>query len=170
MDDTILEVLLTERARLTRTLGRRFPRSSEQVVEDAVSDAIAAALIKPAPFERALANNGREGVRCMFYCVARRRHQDATKRMGALVLSYEARDHGDHVEPAQHATLRLRQVDDLIDQACMRFGHGRDSRLREALVERFRTGDSDTSVARSFGLPREYLNRARCFIQQALEQ
>ena len=67
MNDTILDVLLTERPRLTRSIQRRFAWSSPQTIDDAVSDAIASALIRPAPYERALAKDGRKGVKRMLY-------------------------------------------------------------------------------------------------------
>ena len=169
MNDTILDVLLTERPRLTRSLQRRFGWSSHQTIDDAISDAIASALIRPAPYERALAKDGRKGVKRMFFRIALRRHHDAVRRLcvrrSAPIEAIARTQH----PPGQGAALRMRQVGDLIDQACLRFGHGQSARLRDALQARFLSGESDAAVARDFGLPREYLNRARCYVLEALD-
>ncbi len=71
------------------------------------------------------------------------------------------------VTPHQVAVQRelFGRIQALIPQAVEHFGHGRSDALKAALQARLAGDmDSDTEAAREYGVPREYLNRAKQWI------
>ncbi|MEQ1565281.1 MAG: hypothetical protein ABMA64_06555 [Myxococcota bacterium] len=64
----------------------------------------------------------------------------------------------------------LAQLARLVAEAVRRHGHQQDGQLLLALEHKLLTGEPDREVAHRFGIPREYLNRAKRFVQDGLLQ
>lgn len=148
-----------------RYLRRRFPVLDDASVHDAVQDAFLDALLRPDAFELAHRRGGEVELARLFRCVAWRkargelRRRAASQKLPALPMA---------APPGQIFAPRLAGLRELVAQAAHRFGHGRTTQLRRALEHKLWSGESDRQVADQFRVPREYLNRAKRFVQTGL--
>ncbi|MDH5642433.1 MAG: hypothetical protein OEY28_14175 [Nitrospira sp.] len=151
-------------------LGRRFPRVSHALVEDAVADAFMDALQRPTSFMCTWQQDGTGALRRLIEQVAWRSLRGYLRKKSSRCELFSAAA----IEAAaesyeQTASIRIEQREKisralrLIDIAAVRFGGSRSRSLRSALHARLE-GYSDTEAARDHRIPREYVNRAKRWI------
>ncbi len=168
MSVELAAVFLSLVSRLVRSLCRAFPRVCPALVADAVWDAYAAALQRPATFELALSRGPRDLFR-LFRKVAWRRLRGHLRRLatrheeGRETLEDFGRAGGQEV-----AAAFPRRLEALLVEASARYGGERPEVLRAALEDRVLSGDPDAEVALRWDLPREYVNRAKRHVQRGL--
>lgn len=154
--------------RLVRGLCRAFPHVCPALVADAVWDAYAAALQRPASFEVALARGPRDLYR-LFRKVGWRRLRGHLRRLSTR--HEEGRDTLEdfgRVAGQELAAGFPGRLGALLEEASARYGGERAEALRGALEDRVLSGDPDAEVAARWDLPREYLNRAKRHVQRGL--
>lgn len=149
-------------------LRARFPRVSPDVLEDAVQDCFLETLQHPSAFDAALAESERR-LQGLMRCVAWRKARGRLCR-GAGRFEVPAEQLPDAARlPGQPAMMDLvPRLSRALDEAATLHGGATPELLRAALLHRFLSGESDTEVARVFGLRREPLNRAKRFVQTEL--
>lgn len=149
-------------------LRRRFPVLDDEAVRDAVQDTFLEACRAPESFARARLDGERASYR-LLCCMAWRKARGVLRRKSRRVevtglleaLSCPAG------QPYGNA---LGQLARLVSEAVRRHGHRHDLQLRLALEHKLWSGESDLQVAVRFGVPREYLNRAKRYVQDELLQ
>lgn len=155
---------------LQRRLHKGFPRADQGLVEDAVASAFEDALMRPDAFVAAWQRGGDARLLTLFNQVAWRHlrgHYRKKSSQCELPALHAASEPGDFITPYELALGReiATRVRDLIDEAARRFGGSHERALRRALHARLGgNGGTDTEVARSHHVPREYLNRAKRWI------
>jgi len=146
-------------------LRRRFPVLDEASVHDAVQDAFLDALCKPEAFDRAHQKGGDAELARLVRCVAWRKARGELRQWRSVVRGAQP---AASCPPGQLHGQALYRLRELIDRAVDRFGHSKRTELRRALEHKLWSGEPDRQVAREFQIPREYLNRAKRFVQDAL--
>ena len=164
MSDPMATIYTHQQALLLRFLRRRFPALDDATVCDAVQETFVDLLRQPATVERARAHGQAELYR-LIRCIAWRKARGELRRRSRLrqVAVPEV-----SCPPGQPHARSLTQLPRLMAEAVRRFGHRRAPQLRDALEHKLWTGEPDRQVARHFGVPREYLNRAKRFVQDAM--
>lgn len=159
-------------ASLRQWLRQCYPRADHGLVEDAVADSFLHVLEHPEVVARALEDGGEGALCALLRVIAWRNLRGHFRKKGA---HWERAD-VDLLEPADAPTPReivagrqtATRVCELIDAAAARFGGTRSEALRTALHDRM-SGGTDTEAARTHGLPREYVNRAKRWLGSQLQ-
>jgi DNA-directed RNA polymerase specialized sigma24 family protein len=156
---------------LRRYVQHHFPRACGSICEDAVQDAFLVAVEHPERFTAAWTEGGLSRVDGLCRTIAWRAAR------GRLARSCNRREIGGDAlliaglrqAPGQELVAEARlHLDRIIDQAARRHAPTNPAGLRLALVDRMRSGESDTAVAERHGIRREYINRSRREIERAL--
>jgi DNA-directed RNA polymerase specialized sigma24 family protein len=149
-------------------LRRRFPALDDEVLRDAVQEAFLDVCREPRALARAHRDGGRASYK-LLCCMAWRKARGEVRRKSSRVeaTGWE----GDIVcPPGQLFGHALGQLARLVSEAVCLHGHSQDPQLRLALEHKLWSGEPDRQVAAQFGVPREYLNKAKRFIQDGLLQ
>lgn len=168
MHDEIGTLYMNHHRALHGFLRRRFPALDDEALRDAVQETFLDACRAPAAFDRAHRSGGRASYR-LLCCIAWRKARGEIRRKSSRVevVGWE----GIVVCPAgQPYGNALGQLARLVSDAVRRCGHRQDGQLRLALEHKLWSGEPDLQVAARFGVPREYLNRAKRFVQDGLLQ
>lgn len=165
-----LDVFLAVEASTRRSLRRSFPRAGEERIDDAMQAAALAAVAAPESFERAWGRGGGPAVARLVKVVAWRElralyRKQSTRREGALPVG---RPLGSRPAGQELVVDILRGLEPAMEHAAASAGADDVSAVRDALVDKLRSGDPDTVVSRRCGVRREYLNRAKRHLQAAL--
>jgi DNA-directed RNA polymerase specialized sigma24 family protein len=165
----------TIRSSLIRNLSGAFPGMCSGLIEDAVDEAWLAFL---AHQERCRRRAGLDPVDEILVPwswmrrVAWRQLRGACRRRSyQLELGVERLEDLDLPEDGtQEERLGMEQVvATLVPEAARRFGHGRKDELELALTARLVDGLSDLEAAETYGVPREYVNKAKLwFVSQVV--
>lgn len=164
---------LQHHAGLVRVLQRRYPTTCSGRVEDAVEDAFAAALANPALGARLCAASERESWG-LLYKIAWRGLRGQRRRRGFQdecpladpELEQASPTWREHSPEAAALTSDMaRRVLTLIPGAAATHGKSQVDRVALALRARLEDGLDDGEAARAFGVPREYVNRAKRHVQ-----
>ncbi|MCB9796293.1 MAG: hypothetical protein H6741_26665 [Alphaproteobacteria bacterium] len=145
-------------------LRRQFPGASVQAIEDASSRTALDLLRNPSALEGCATDQARLG---LMQCVAWRHLR------GELRLKRSKLEQPRHALPPvacppgqEHLACLAERYEAVVAEACARHGGGEPELLRAALEHLLLTGDTDTAVARRFGLRREPINRAKRLVQR----
>lgn len=161
------------RGRLVAYLMRCYPGECRGRVEDAVGAAFLQALERPAAFEQAVSRGGTSELVSFMHLVARRQLRQDCRRKAyrtetpVLVLPDSAG--ADNPESMASARQLQQAVQRKLDEATQLYGGTKKERFRIALGDRLASGAPDTRVARSHGVPRESLCRARRWLMQEVQ-
>jgi len=159
------ELYRARRASVGRYLRARFPRVCSSHIEDAVSEAFVDLLSQPDDIWRAWETGGADRVEGLLRVVAWRKVRGRRRRASTRSEVY-VEDLGTvrRSNPAGQALgVALLHLDEAIDRA-VPAANTRASMLpavREALLDKLETHDSDGTVAARYGIRREHLNRAK---------
>lgn len=158
-------------APLRQWLRRCFPRADHGLVEDAVADSFMHVLERPEVVVRAMDDGGESALRRLLRLIAWRnlRGHFRKKAWQCERTEIDWLEDDEALTPQQIVSGRqtAARVCDLIDAAAVRFGGPRPDALRTALHDRL-AGGTDTEAARTHGLPREYVNRAKRWLGSQL--
>lgn len=160
-------------ASLVCTLQGRYRSTCPGRVEDAVEDAFTAVLASPSLGARLNTADERESWRLLYQIAwrglrgqRRRRAFHDERPLGDEELELASPAWREHSPESAAITADLsRRVLTLIPGAAMAHGKGHADRVALALRARLEDGLDDGEAARAFGVPREYVNRAKRHLQ-----
>ena len=164
MLDNLPEIYQQHWVQLWRYLRRRFSPIDDEGLRDIVQDAFLEVVRTPDRFEEALNRGGDDELVRLIRCVAWRKARAAIRQRRPTAVPLVPVS----APPGQHHAWALSRLDTLIREAARRFGHRKQRALKSALEHKLWTGEADLKVALQFQVPREYLNRAKRFVQDAL--
>lgn len=161
------------RRALLAGLCRRFPGLGRELVEDAVQNAALELLASPTVLPGAWSRGGVVEIRRVLMVAAWRgclRALTGPRARRELLLERLPESGG----PADPESLLLcreveRAVEVALGRAARRHGGRRAPQLAAALAARLGADETDTEVARAYGVPRETLNRAKNWMAEQLE-
>lgn len=147
---------------LVTAVRLRYPALCRSRAEDAASDVVALAVQDPLRFEAALARDGREGLRRLAACAARRAARDQVRRRSARYeVGVPFGDPSAACAPGQEVVAALpRDLVAAFGGMARRIAPTQQAALVAALLDKLETGAADTDLALKHGVRREYLNRA----------
>ena len=155
--------------RIVRRLQHSFPGMCASRCEDAAYAAYLDSLAKPAVFRDALTRGGESMLVGVYQQVAWRHLRGQWRKK-----SFQSEQAFDVVPELMGGTtpealtsadeLRVR-VDALVHEAAAQFGGSRPELLEAALRDKLLGGEPDTRLAKRHDVPREYLNRAKRWLQ-----
>lgn len=163
----VAEAFKQHEAHLCRWLAGRFPRVQAALIDEAIADTFVVICEGPERFIHVARRDGQGGLLRLLCCVARRQLRGRLRRPVAsnehLMAEPEQRGFYE-VDAALQARADLQRCAEMIAPAARRFGGKSADALACALGRRF-AGDSDVGAARAFGVPRDYVRRARHWIR-----
>lgn len=177
MPQNLLHILCSlyvrERTRLVAQTRRSFPKARLEDAEDAVASALCSLIASPSAVERAYATDGLPAVGGLLRVAAWRQmrahyRKSSTRRETCLPADHRANRAPDWHDP-ERALVFDDSLQQLIDMATRRFAHGQRAAFRRAMHLRLVEGHTDTEAAAATGVPREYVNRAKCWLRQFAE-
>lgn len=164
--------LTAQRGEVLRKVARHFPGVCPSAVEDAFSATLVMALERPEPFLSVWTHRGPAGVESFAGLLARRKLRDNLRRgvTRCTVRLAESEDMQDERDPETDARVGEleRRLDHYIRVAAARHGGRQRTAVEAALHDRFYDGISDVRIAREHKIRREYLVRARQWVQREL--
>lgn len=175
---TALNDIVRDRREALRTsLKRRFPSTSDSIVDECFQDTLLEASDPKrwAWFQEGLDADGVPELERRIYVSAWRRirgelRKVGHKRTGRLVTGFDAVD-GAMPSPSDGAEAG--QLEDWmasrVEEAAGRFGRARAETLQQALESLVRSGHKVKPLAVRYGLPRRYVAEASLWLRRRLE-
>lgn len=155
---------------LSRTIG---PTSTINA-EDALHLAAESLWRRPAPMCRVWDQGGAPALRRLVFVAARRqirrRARHGAARFERCISPPAEASHGDTPERMLVRHRLARDIPSLARAAALTYGGSRVEQLEQALYARVFSGESETELARQFGVRRDLLNRAHRWLRVHLEQ
>jgi len=173
-EDALAYIAGEKLPRLRTSLGHRFPKMAEAVVEEVLQDTLAEAC-DPARdrwFREGLETGGRSELERRIYTAGWRRlrgehRRVSNKRSARMPTGYDAVGMDQADEGAQMRELGS-FVGHRIDDAADQFGRARRTTLHRALKSLFRAGHPVKPLAERYSLPRRYLAEASSWLRKQI--
>lgn len=174
--DAALAVIARDRAPvLSRSIAKRFPGTSPDVVDECVQDALLDACTpeRAGWFVEGFETGGADEIERRLYTAAWRRvrgehRKVGTQRTARLDTGFDARDDGARTEERADTRALMSWLRGRVDEASERFGRTRQQTLRRALSSMVDKGHRVKPVAERYALPRRYLTEASVWLKRRL--
>lgn len=174
--DRISALLQLLGVRLRATLRQDFPHFCPGRLEDAVSQAFAEVWARPSMLQAVTVADDDAAFQILYSIAWREARGQWRRKAYKSECSISAMEESGWTAPADELDPEdvletaqfMERIEALVDEAAQRFGHRQATALSAALRARIFEEMSDVEAAARHGVPREYVNRSKRWMQAAL--